>query len=71
MLPRALATVEFHYLRHFYASALIAAGVNPKAIQTRMRHASITETFDTYGHLFPDHEELWREAPDLMLSPPD
>lgn len=58
---------RFHDLRHFYASALIAAGVNPKAIQHRMGHASITETFDTYGHLFPDHEELGRGAIDLLL----
>lgn len=58
---------RFHDLRHFYASALIAAGVNPKAIQHRMGHASITETFDTYGHLFPEHEELGRGAIDLLL----
>ncbi|WP_159945497.1 MULTISPECIES: tyrosine-type recombinase/integrase [unclassified Nocardiopsis] len=44
---------RFHDLRHFYASALIAARVNPKAIQHRMGHASITETFDTYEHLLP------------------
>ncbi len=62
---------RFHDLRHFYASALIAAGVNPKAIQRRMGHASITETFDTYGHLFPDHEELGRGAIDLLLRSPD
>ncbi|WP_304450862.1 site-specific integrase [Nocardiopsis sp. YSL2] len=61
---------RFHDLRHFYASALIAAGVNPKAIQRRMGHASITETFDTYGHLFPDHEELGRGAIDLLLRAP-
>lgn len=62
---------RFHDLRHFYASALIAAGVNPKAIQRRMGHASITETFDTYGHLFPDHEELGRGAIDLLLRSPN
>ncbi|GAA0998335.1 site-specific integrase [Nocardiopsis tropica] len=61
------AGTRFHDLRHFYASALIAAGVNPKAIQHRMGHASITETFDTYGHLFPEHEELGRGAIDLLL----
>lgn len=58
---------RFHDLRHFYASAQIAAQVNPKAIQTRMGHASITETFDTYGHLFPDHEDLGRGAMDAAL----
>ncbi|WP_433700652.1 hypothetical protein [Nocardiopsis sp. CA-288880] len=33
-------------------------------------HASITETFDTYGHLFPEHEELGRGAIDLLLRSP-
>lgn len=59
---------RFHDLRHFYASAQIAAGVNPKAIQVRMGHASITETFDTYGHLLPDHEDLGRGAMDRALN---
>jgi integrase len=51
-----------HDLRHFYASALIAANLNPKVIQARLGHASITETMDTYGHLFPDSEDLGRGA---------
>jgi integrase len=59
---------RYHDLRHFYASAQIAAGVNPKAIQVRMGHASITETFDTYGHLMPDHEDLGRGAMDSALN---
>jgi hypothetical protein len=36
---------------------MIAAGVNPKALQTFMGHASITVTLDRYGHLFPGSEE--------------
>jgi integrase len=44
---------RFHDLRHFYASTLIAANLNPKVIQARLGHATITETMDTYGHLFP------------------
>ena len=43
---------RFHDLRHFYASTLIAANLNPKVIQARLGHATITETMDTYGHLF-------------------
>ncbi len=31
------------------ASMLIAANLNPKVIQTRLGHATITETMDTYG----------------------
>ena len=35
---------------------MIAAGVNPKALQTFMGHSSITVTLGRYGHLFPGSE---------------
>jgi len=44
---------RFHDLRHFYASMLIAQGESPKYIQDQLGHASITTTFDIYGHLMP------------------
>ena len=43
-----------HQLRHTFVSTCISLGVNIKDIQTYVGHASITETMDTYGHLFPD-----------------
>jgi integrase len=58
-LPRG---TTFHALRHFYASTLIAAGLNPKEIQVRLGHATITETMDCYGHLFPASSEHGRGA---------
>ncbi|WP_448613344.1 tyrosine-type recombinase/integrase [Modestobacter sp. URMC 112] len=63
-LPRG---TRFHDLRHFYASALIGAGLHPKAIQARLGHATIAETMDTYGHLFPDSEDHGRGALDNLL----
>jgi integrase len=33
---------------------LIAAGVNAKALSVIIGHATITMTFDTYGHLMPN-----------------
>lgn len=62
------AGTRFHDLRHFYASVLIAANLNPKVIQVRLGHASITETMDTYGHLFPDSEDLGRGTIDTALG---
>ena len=59
---------RFHDLRHFYASTLIAANLNPKVIQARLGHATITETMDTYGHLFPDAEDLGRGAIDGIFT---
>jgi integrase len=62
------AGTRFHDLRHFYASTLIASNLNPKVIQARLGHATIAETMDTYGHLFPDSEDLGRGAIDAILA---
>ena len=35
---------------------MIAAGVNAKALATYMGHATVTITFDRYGHLMPGNE---------------
>ena len=59
---------RYHDLRHFYASTLIAANLNPKVIQARLGHATISETMDTYGHLFPDAEDLGRGTIDKALE---
>lgn len=59
---------RFHDLRHFYASVLIAQNLNPKVIQERMGHSNITETMDTYGHLFPEAQELGRGAFDDLFA---
>jgi hypothetical protein len=45
-----------------------AENVNPKVIQERMGHATMAETMDTYGHLFPDAEDLGRGAVDKALG---
>ena len=42
--------------RHTYASLMIAANVNAKALSTYMGHSSITITLDRYGHLMPGNE---------------
>ena len=47
---------------------LIAANLNPKVIQARLGHATITETMDTYGHLFPDAEDLGPGAIDATFA---
>ena len=49
--------ITLHECRHTFASLMIAAGVNAKALQTFMGHSSITETLDRYGHLMPGSEE--------------
>lgn len=47
---------DFHALRHSCGTWLAIAGVHPKAIQSVMRHSTITLTLDRYGHLLPSME---------------
>ena len=51
-----LLPMTLHECRHTFASFMIAAGVNAKALSTYMGHASVTITFDRYGHLMPGSE---------------
>jgi integrase len=51
-----LKPIGLHEARHTFASVLIAAGVNAKAITTYMGHASIQTTYDLYGKLMPGSE---------------
>jgi hypothetical protein len=51
-----LERITLHECRHTFASLMIAAGVNAKALQTFMGHANIGVTLDRYGHLMPGSE---------------
>lgn len=53
---------RIHDLRHYFASLLIAAGLDIKTVQARLRHASAKTTLDTYGHMWPDRDESSRSA---------
>lgn len=60
------ACLDFHALRHTCGSWLCMAGVHPKKVQRIMRHANISLTMDTYGHLFPgDEAEAVNSLPDM------
>ena len=52
-----LEPITLHEARHTFASLMIAAGVNAKALATYMGHASVTITYDRYGHLMPGNED--------------
>jgi integrase len=58
-----LRPICLHDCRHTFASLMIAAGVNAKALSTFMGHANISITLDRYGHLMPGAED---EAASLM-----
>jgi len=60
--------LRLHQARHTYASFMIAAGVNAKALSSFMGHSSITVTFDLYGHLMPGSEAEGAALLDAFLD---
>jgi len=61
----SLESITLHEARHTFASLMIAAGVNAKALSSYMGHSSVTITYDRYGHLLPGNES---EAAELLDS---
>jgi len=61
-------TLRIHDLRHTCASLLIAQGADVKTVSEQLRHASITITLDTYGHLFPEQRDSAVEKLDELLG---
>jgi integrase len=66
-----LKPIGLHEARHTFASVLIAAGVNAKAITTYMGHASIQTTYDLYGKLMPGSESEAGALVDAYLARAD
>jgi integrase len=63
-----LNRVTLHEARHTYASLMIAAGVNAKALCEFMGHRSIQVTLDLYGHLMPGAESEAASLLDALLE---
>lgn len=64
-----LGKVRVHDLRHTHVSHLIAQGVPLPVISRRVGHASISVTFDTYGHLLPEAEAGAVSAAEAAFAP--
>ncbi|MTI59912.1 MAG: site-specific integrase [Firmicutes bacterium] len=78
-----LYNTRFHDLRHTHATWLLQAGVNPKVVQERLGHASITTTLKIYSHVIPSMQkdavkklkksikkEEWRQNGDKIKNLP-
>ncbi|MCH5179974.1 MAG: site-specific integrase [Erysipelotrichales bacterium] len=48
--------IRIHDFRHSFASLLINGDVNIKTISKWMGHATVQETWNRYGHLYPEKE---------------
>ena len=64
-----LGGLRLHDLRHSYASLMLVAGVNVKAISQSMSHDNIGITLDTYSHLLPGVGKSAAERFDRLLEP--
>lgn len=62
--------VNFHELRHHYASVLIESGASVKTVQANLGHKSAEETLNTYAHLWPDADDKTRVAIDAAFANP-
>ena len=63
------ARVTPHQARHSFASYLIAAGADVKAVTEIMGHASVRQSFDRYGHLLRDsHANTVTKLDALLLA---
>jgi integrase len=60
-----------HECRHTFASLMIAAGVNAKALSTYMGHANVSVTMDRHAHLMPGNEAEAASLLDAYLARSD
>ncbi len=61
--------VDFHDLRHTFASTLLSEGVSIRAVSEWMGHASPTVTLNTYAHMMPVDDDRARLVLDAALAP--
>jgi integrase len=52
-----LPKIRLHGLRHTHATLLLASGANVKTVSSRLGHASVAFTLDTYAGALPELEE--------------
>ena len=70
LLKKLDIKLRWHDLRHFAVSLWIEHGFPPKAVLEFAGHASITVTYDRYGHLFPtpEHHQGMAEIEDRFFT---
>ena len=60
---------KFHDLRHTHAAMLLKQGVNPKIVQERLGHSSISITMDIYSHVMPNMQKDAMENFRMPVAP--
>ena len=60
--------LNFHGLRHAFATLALQAGMNPKVVSEALGHSSVTITLDTYSHVLPDMQDDLAIAVENLLK---
>ena len=60
--------LNFHALRHTYATTLLEQGEHPLVVSTNLGHSDIQVTLNTYSHVTPTLQRRAAEAMDEVLG---
>ena len=63
-----LAGCRLHDLRHYVATQLLGAGVDPRTVAGRLGHANPNVTMAVYGHFLPEKDRAAAELLDDLLD---
>ncbi|WP_309117762.1 tyrosine-type recombinase/integrase [Saccharothrix sp.] len=65
-----LPPIRLHDLRHSYATIALRSGVHPKIVSSRLGHATVAFTLDTYSADIPDLDQQAAEDIGGLFLPP-
>ena len=54
--------MRIHDLRHVHATLAVSAGADPKTVQARLGHASLSLTLDVYTHRVAENDRILADA---------
>lgn len=66
--PLPGAGYSWHTLRHTYASASLAGGMDIATLSRMLGHKTVAETLETYSHMIPGRDDMHRNAAAAVLG---
>ena len=63
-----LDEVRLHDLRHYVATQLLGAGVDPRTVAGRLGHSNPSITMSVYGHFLPEKDRAAADFLDSLLD---
>jgi len=66
--PANLPNIRFHDLLHTCSSLLVVKGVDPKLVQERPGHSTVSRVMDTYSDIMPGVRDEAAAATDDIFS---